>query len=72
MYNSLREKHFKKRSKNHLKDLIEEIQNVSKIPSFVAIDEEGGKVNRPADVWVHETRSAKYLGDINNLDSTYF
>lgn len=63
----------KKRSKNHLKDLIEEIQNVSKIPSFVAIDEEGGKVNRLKPMYgFHETKSAKYLGDINNLDSTYF
>ena len=63
----------KKRSKNHLKALIDEIQSVSKIPSFVAIDEEGGKVNRLKPMYgFHVTRSAKYLGEINNLDSTYF
>ncbi len=63
----------KKRSKNHLKALINEIQSVSKIPSFVAIDEEGGKVNRLKPMYgFHVTRSAKYLGEINNLDSTYF
>lgn len=63
----------KKRSENQLKDLISEIQRVSKIPSFIAIDEEGGKVNRLKPVYgFHQTRSAKYLGDINNLDSTYY
>ena len=63
----------KKRSSNHLKVLIDEIQRNSKIPSFIAIDEEGGKVNRLKPVYgFHETKSAKYLGDINNLDSTYF
>ena len=63
----------KKRSKSHLKALIDEIQSVSKIPSFVAIDEEGGKVNRLKPMYgFHVTRSAKYLGEINNLDSTYF
>ena len=36
----------KKRGKHHLKILIDEVQRISQIPSFVAIDEEGGKVNR--------------------------
>ena len=63
----------KKRSKNHLKVLIDEIQRNSQIPSFIAIDEEGGKVNRLKPMYgFHETKSAKYLGDINNLDSTYY
>ena len=63
----------KKRSSNHLKVLIDEIQRNSKIPSFIAIDEEGGKVNRLKPLYgFHETKSAKYLGDINNLDSTYY
>ena len=63
----------KKRSKNHLKVLIDEIQKNSQIPSFIAIDEEGGKVNRLKPMYgFHETKSAKYLGDINNLDSTYY
>jgi len=63
----------KKRSKHQLKILIDEIQRMSQIPSFVAIDEEGGKVNRLKPVYgFHETKSAKYLGNINNLDSTYY
>ena len=63
----------KKRSKNHLKVLVDEIQRISKIPSFVAIDEEGGKVNRLKPVYgFHETKSARYLGNLNNLDSTYY
>ncbi len=63
----------KKRSTNHLKVLIDEIQRNSQIPSFIAIDEEGGKVNRLKPIYgFHETKSAKYLGDINNLDSTYY
>ena len=63
----------KKRSKNQLKILVDEIQRNSQIPSFIAIDEEGGKVNRLKPKYgFHQTRSAKYLGDINNLDSTYY
>jgi len=62
----------KKRSKNQLKILVDEIQRNSQIPSFIAIDEEGGKVNRLKPKYgFHQTRSAKYLGEINNLDSTY-
>ena len=62
----------KKRSEHQLKVLIDEIQRNSQIPSFIAIDEEGGKVNRLKPKYgFHQTRSAKYLGDINNLDSTY-
>ena len=50
----------KKRSANHLKVLIDEIQRNSKIPSFIAIDEEGGKVNRLKPVYgYHETKSTK-------------
>ena len=63
----------KKRSKNHLKVLIDEIQRISQIPSFIAIDEEGGRVNRLKPVYgFHETKSARYLGNLNNLDSTYY
>ena len=63
----------KKRSKHQLKILIDEIQRMSQMPSFIAIDEEGGKVNRLTPVYgFHETKSGKYLGNINNLDSTYY
>ena len=63
----------KKRGKHHLKILIDEVQRISQIPSFVAIDEEGGKVNRLKPKYgFHQTKSAKYLGQLNNLDSTYY
>jgi len=62
----------KKRSEQHLKMLLDEIQTISKIPSFIAIDEEGGKVNRLNPKYgFHETKSAKFLGDMNNFDTTY-
>ena len=63
----------RKRSKNQLKALVDEIQRVSKIPSFVAIDEEGGNVTRLKSKYgFHETKTAKYLGNRNNLDSTFY
>lgn len=56
-----------------LKALVDSLQSFSKIPLLVAIDQEGGRVNRlkttygfPASV------SAQYLGRINNTDSTRF
>lgn len=59
------------RSPEQVKKLIGRLQNHAKIPLFVAVDQEGGKVNRlkskygfPASV------SAKYLGTLDNLDST--
>ena len=62
-----------KRSKYHLKSLTSEIQKVSKIPSFIAIDEEGGNVTRLKPKYgFHKTKTAKYLGSRNNLDSTYY
>ena len=54
----------RKRSKNQLKALVDEIQRISKIPSFVAIDEEGGNVTRLKSKYgFHETKTAKYLGN---------
>jgi len=61
------------RSERQLKRLIQELQQLSPTPLFIAIDQEGGKVARlkpkygfPASV------SAQYLGELNNLDSTRF
>ena len=58
-------------SPEQLSSLTLELQKLSKIPLFIAIDQEGGKVNRlkqsrgfPATV------SAEYLGRLNNPDST--
>ena len=60
-------------SYNNLKKLIDKIQLVSKNSLFIAIDEEGGRVNRLKQKYgFHRTRSAKSLGDENNLDSTYY
>ena len=59
-------------SYNNLKKLIDKIQLVSKNSLFIAIDEEGGRVNRLKQKYgFHRTRSAKSLGNENNLDSTY-
>jgi beta-N-acetylhexosaminidase len=56
-----------------LKALVDSLQSFSAVPLFIAIDQEGGRVNRlkttygfPASV------SAQYLGRINNTDSTRF
>ena len=60
-------------SYNNLKKLIDKIKLVSNNSLFIAIDEEGGRVNRLKEKYgFHSTRSAKSLGDENNLDSTYF
>jgi len=60
-------------SPGQLKSLITSLQNSAQIPLFVAIDQEGGKVNRlktkygfPASV------SQQYLGTLNNPDSTKY
>lgn len=53
--------------------LISNYQAEAVIPLFMAIDEEGGKVNRlkPKYGFI-QTVSAQYLGELNNLDSTRF
>lgn len=60
-------------SPGQLKSLITSLQNTAQVPLFVAIDQEGGKVNRlktkygfPASV------SQQYLGTLNNPDSTKY
>ncbi|PLX04562.1 MAG: hypothetical protein C0594_09045 [Marinilabiliales bacterium] len=60
-------------SEQNLKALVDSLQHYSKIPLFICIDQEGGKVNRlkekygfPASV------SAAHLGNVNNIDTTYY
>lgn len=60
-------------SPGQLKSLTSTLQSSAKIPLFIAIDQEGGRVNRlkekfgfPASV------TQQYLGDLNNPDSTKF
>lgn len=49
------------------------IQEIAPIPVFIAIDEEGGKVNRLKPKYgFAETRSAQYLGQLQNEDSTRY
>ncbi|PWN05416.1 glycoside hydrolase family 3 protein [Rhodohalobacter mucosus] len=54
-----------------LRKLIADLQGLSEIPLFIAVDQEGGRVARlkPARGFP-EHRSAEYLGGLNNPDST--
>ena len=56
-----------------LKRLIWNLQDASKIPLFITIDQEGGKVNRLKSKYgFPPSRSAYYLGSVQDLDSTRF
>lgn len=54
-----------------LRSLITDLQEISEVPLFVAVDQEGGRVARlkPARGFP-EHRSAEYLGRLKNPDST--
>lgn len=63
----------KKNPSKHLKKITEYIQKIAPIPVLISIDEEGGKVNRLKPKYgFPETRSAQYLGDMDNPDSTKY
>lgn len=50
-----------------------EVQRQASIPVLIAIDEEGGRVNRLKPKYgFHKPPSAQRLGEIDNLDSTRF
>lgn len=52
-----------------IKDLIIEIKRVSKVPPFIAIDQEGGKVSRlDSSNGFPEFPSAKEIGNLDNLN----
>ena len=57
----------------NLKQLIYKLQSVAKTPLFMAIDQEGGRVNRLKEKY-HFPKSvtAQYLGQLDNPDSTRF
>ncbi len=58
-------------SPEQLSSLTLALQKLSKIPLFIAIDQEGGKVNRlKQSRGFPATLSAEYLGRLNNPDST--
>lgn len=56
-----------------LKQCINDLQAVAKIPLLVSIDEEGGRVNRLKPKYgFPKTAYADYLGELNDLDSTRY
>ncbi len=60
-------------SPEQLRALTLSLQRFAPIPIFIAIDQEGGRVNRlKVKYGFPATVSNKYLGDLNNPDSTKF
>jgi beta-N-acetylhexosaminidase len=60
-------------SPEQTRQLIKDLQSLSQVPLFIAVDQEGGRVARlkPARGFpVH--RSAQYLGELDDPDSTRF
>ena len=58
---------------DQVKALNRQLAELSSIPPFIAIDQEGGRVARlkPQRGFPHH-RSAQYLGEIDNIDSTTY
>lgn len=57
----------------NLQNLIKEYQQISPIPLFVAITQDGGQVNRLKTKYGFPPMpSAQYLGNLDNLDSTKY
>ncbi len=60
-------------SSERLKKMIEEMQKAARIPLFISIDEEGGRVHRmKAKYGFVDIPSAAELGKKDNSDTTYF
>jgi len=63
----------KQNSANKLKKLVTTLKKEASLPLLVSIDEEGGRVNRLKKKYgFPKTVSAKYLGDVNSIDSTKY
>lgn len=59
------------RSPQQVKQFTSDLQNQSPTPLFMAIDQEGGKVNRLKSKYgFPKSVTAKYLGNLDNVDST--
>jgi beta-N-acetylhexosaminidase len=57
----------------NLKQLTYQLQSAATIPLFVAIDQEGGRVNRLKTKYQFpKSVTSEYLGTLNNVDSTKF
>ena len=60
------------KSPKQVKKLVEQLQAASRIPLFIAIDQEGGKIRRLKEKFgFPRTVSAQYLGKKNDLALTY-
>ena len=60
-------------SPEQVKTLVQHLHSKSKTPLMMAVDQEGGVVNRLKPKYgFPRSVSAKYLGDLNNIDSTKF
>lgn len=60
-------------SPEQVKNLISDLQKISGIPLFIAIDQEGGRVTRLKPKFgFPNTVSAQYLGTLNNPDTTRY
>ncbi|MEM6720166.1 MAG: glycoside hydrolase family 3 N-terminal domain-containing protein [Bacteroidota bacterium] len=63
----------KENSVEKLKKLVKTLKQDAQLPLLVSIDEEGGKVNRLKQKYgFPKTVSAKYLGEVNAIDSTKY
>lgn len=63
----------KSNTKENLSSRVWELQKDATIPLFIAIDEEGGKVNRLKPKYgFPKTVTAEYLGEMDLLDSTTY
>lgn len=60
-------------SPEELKELSRRLQKASPFPLFIALDQEGGRVNRLKESYgFPPTVSAQYLGDLNDAETTQF
>ena len=60
-------------SPEQVKNLIAGLQQLAPIPMLMAVDQEGGRVNRLKPKYGFPTSvSAQYLGDLDNVDSTRY
>jgi beta-N-acetylhexosaminidase len=58
-------------SPDQVRNLITSLQSLSDVPLFIAVDQEGGRVARlKPERGFPAHRSAQYLGELNNADST--
>jgi len=61
------------KSADQIRKLVSQLQELGNNQLLIAIDQEGGRVNRLKTAYgFPPTVSAQYLGNLNNLDSTYF